>query len=743
MERATYTTEQIDILRRTPIEEVLRSRGFDTRHTRSGLYHSPFREDSNPSFHIDPVGNRFSDPGDFDPAHVKRRHDGSLNKQAGGDVVDLVMWLDNCTFSEALSYLASFNPGVTPEVRAETVRRAPGKQLEGYVNHSGGAVGSDTYWGEVGAMYGVVSRHYWHGRRTPNGNTEVSIADFEEGKGKVLLANRTLNRRPDGYMDLLARNWMQVREADAIFAVGEFGTSRVSCEKAGGAYYPVGGGTGWAAQMAIDAGKPLYFFDQVSGRWFHFTGKKTYTDTGWEILQEAPALTKNFAGIGTRKLNEKGRLAIRKAYGATLRKERALKEAPAQEPAADDYMLHVDMTRRVNIWTGSGENAALSNLAVRPFTVGLNRFLSVEHWYQWSKAVFAGDTGTAAMILSEATPFGAKRLGRQVTGLDRETWDAKAAAVMETGIRLSFVSNPDALDALLSTGGALLTHDQERGRWKEDFPRILMKVRREMLSRIVDDKGVYKGTASIELSDIRKGLSMPSLKDYFRDDRAIPVRLQERYLYEVRYKVSRADGAGSERQYAAAGFPNVSGQWALRGAPYMSGGKMNGGVKRSTGSDFSAIGRDGSPMVREAASTPGLPADILKVSASAVVVFEGFTDFLSWLAWNGKDAPEKADAVILNSVSNTSAAMGFIMSHRDVFCYLDNDEAGKTKTSLLKEEAATRGVRFKDCSYAYASCNDLNEAWVQEVAKRRDAARRKDAAEEVAEKEKPMQNKIG
>jgi hypothetical protein len=39
-----------------------------------------------------------------------------------------------------------------------------------YVNHSSGAVGSDSYWGAIGEKYGVVSEHYYYGAKTPNGN---------------------------------------------------------------------------------------------------------------------------------------------------------------------------------------------------------------------------------------------------------------------------------------------------------------------------------------------------------------------------------------------------------------------------------------------------------------------------------------------------------------------------------------------------------------------------------------------
>ena len=161
-----------------------------------------------------------------------------------------------------------------------------------YVNHSGGAIGSDTVWGELSGQYGAVSEHYWHGKRTENGNHEITEEEFEEGKEHVLEANKTLHRQPYKYMDLLARNYSQVKNAEEIFAIGHFKNKVVD------------GGTGWAVQMAMDVGKIVNFYDQDRDVWGRYSNGK------WE-RSNTPVLTKNFAGIGTRKLNDKGWMAIK------------------------------------------------------------------------------------------------------------------------------------------------------------------------------------------------------------------------------------------------------------------------------------------------------------------------------------------------------------------------------------------------------------------------------------------------
>jgi hypothetical protein len=171
--------------------------------------------------------------------------------------------------------------------------------LNSFINHSGGAIGSDSYWGEVGERYGVKSNHYYHGNKTPKGNVEITEEEFEEGKQHVLKANETLNRKPNSYMDLLARNWMQVKNADAIFAIGHLKKGIVD------------GGTGWAVQMAIDVNKPVYVFDQERNQWYK-------NINGVWSESEIPTLTPNFAGIGTRQLNDDGKKAIEEVYRKTF-----------------------------------------------------------------------------------------------------------------------------------------------------------------------------------------------------------------------------------------------------------------------------------------------------------------------------------------------------------------------------------------------------------------------------------------
>ena len=128
----------------------------------------------------------------------------------------------------------------------------------------------------------------------------------------------------------------------------------------------------------------------------------------------------------------------------------------------------------MNIWFGSGENAELSNLAARPFTVNGRRYLSVEHAYQTLKGG----------VFDEATFLRYTRAGVKLVGRYRpKTENGWNIELMRKLILLSFLQNPVAAEVLLATGDAELTHKQDRGVWRIEFPRLLMHVRAELASR--------------------------------------------------------------------------------------------------------------------------------------------------------------------------------------------------------------------------------------------------------------------
>ena len=123
----------------------------------------------------------------------------------------------------------------------------------------------------------------------------------------------------------------------------------------------------------------------------------------------------------------------------------------------------------MNIWFGTGENYQLSNLSHRPFCDknGL-QYQSVEHAYQTWKS------GKFDPVYYKPWKHGSKYVGKQRANFSTNM------DLMYRIIKASFVQNPEATRLLVNTGTVELTHNQDRGVWKEQFPAILMRVRSEL-----------------------------------------------------------------------------------------------------------------------------------------------------------------------------------------------------------------------------------------------------------------------
>ena len=198
-------------------------------------------------------------------------------------------------------------------------------KIETAVLHSGGAVGADTVFGVIGEQYGVLKeniKHYYvEGNKTPSGNAPLTQEQANTADARLVQANQTLNRSwptASTYVNnLLRRNWFQVKNSDAVFAISVLDANKPGTVK---------GGTGWAVQMAIDANKPVFVFDQGKKQWFTWDGKK-FVET------ETPTLTPNFAGVGKRAITDAGKEAIRDVYEKTAKQgiektEKAARPAP-------------------------------------------------------------------------------------------------------------------------------------------------------------------------------------------------------------------------------------------------------------------------------------------------------------------------------------------------------------------------------------------------------------------------------
>ena len=229
-----------------------------------------------------------------------------------------------------------------------------------FTNHSGGAKGYDAEWDLIGAEFGMINnKHYLlpsdgavsdsrlqaKGVKPIDATNDVGPVVLQgpaigEAQIAVTNAERTMGRIEPNHTTRNTkkiRNYAQVKNADAVFAIGSLIPKGVDITIARGqatkkALVPqVNGGTSVAVQLGITMGKPTYVFNQVAN--------STYSQ-GWykwgNIKQDfipinTPILTKNFAGIGTSSnTTEAGKQAIRDVYEKTFNNKEASQKIQGQ-----------------------------------------------------------------------------------------------------------------------------------------------------------------------------------------------------------------------------------------------------------------------------------------------------------------------------------------------------------------------------------------------------------------------------
>ena len=199
--------------------------------------------------------------------------------------------------------------------------------------------------------------------------------------------------------------------------------------------------------------------------------------------------------------------------------------------------------------------------------------------------------------------------------------------------------------------------------------------------------------SGIVIDDVRE-LQHPALLRYL-DERCIPIEIARMYCKQVHYHTKN----NADAKYFAIGFENNEGGWELR-SPF-----FKGATNKAT--------------------------TYMQNFGSVLIVFEGFFDFLSYLAMPEGVLPStpKADYLVLNSVANSEKAVAVYEAIADEskpfykVCYAcDNDLAGKDVTFKMSKLDGLRGygpdggvVDFCDRLRAYSGylgdgkLNDLND----------------------------------
>lgn len=362
-----------------------------------------------------------------------------------------------------------------------------------FTNHSGGAFGSDIEWDKIGVKYGFKNHnHYFHGERSddnaPQGNFEISDDMYKEGGIKAAkAAKRNYGAKFNITKDSrLTRNWSQVKNSDAVFAIGKIVSSGEDIEAGGDAKAiapSVAGGTGYAVGMAILNNTPVYVFNQVDTKKYKTGWYKYDPNTDDFISTDIPTLTRNYAGIGTRKINDSGKKAIEDVYKKTL-------ESISNSNTSNENINTEEKDKNeINIYSGSGDKySKLSNFNAGPVKFNGNTFSNIEAAYHYEKLKYSKNKELASR-------YQEKLLGENITGrealsigsdrkvnLNTDEWNKISSNIMKNIMLEYYSNNNEAKELLLSTIGSKLTHEAKtiNGKWRQEFPRILTEVRSEL-----------------------------------------------------------------------------------------------------------------------------------------------------------------------------------------------------------------------------------------------------------------------
>lgn len=257
--------------------------------------------------------------------HYKDIRDYAKNgKNSTADVIVLdsgTMWSDNT------EYVVK-NPNVivfAKEKGQSTLQQKQNNNPQDYTMNSGGAYGGDTYWDVIGRSFGLTKIN--HFRPADNQRLSKTLMDKNVKPFSITheqsnyareqikqLTGRDLSYDTGG--ELLARDFYQVDKSDGVFAVANITSSQKAVQ----------GGTNMAVQVGIKQGKPVHVYDLNTENWYQYN-----QSTGRFEVEDTPVLTKSFAGVGTRniqnyKVNKNGQWVDREGY---VGYDKALKAANA------------------------------------------------------------------------------------------------------------------------------------------------------------------------------------------------------------------------------------------------------------------------------------------------------------------------------------------------------------------------------------------------------------------------------
>lgn len=222
-----------------------------------------------------------------------------------------------------------------------TLQNKQNNNPKNYTMNSGGAYGGDTYWDVIGRQFGLTNINHFR----PADNQRLSktlrdrnvkpfsITHEQSNYAREQIKQLTGMELPyDVGGELLARNFYQVDKSDGVFAIANITSSQRAVE----------GGTNMAVQVGIKQVKPVHVYDLNTESWYQYN-----QSTGRFEVEDTPVLTKSFAGVGTRniqnyKVNKNGQWVDREGYvgyDKALKAANAIKAVYQKTFSKNDYKV--------------------------------------------------------------------------------------------------------------------------------------------------------------------------------------------------------------------------------------------------------------------------------------------------------------------------------------------------------------------------------------------------------------------
>lgn len=224
---------------------------------------------------------------------------------------------------------------------SNTMQQKQQNNPQDYTMNSGGAYGGDTYWDVIGRQFGLTKINHFRpadNQRLSKTLRDINVKPFsitheQSNYAREQIKQLTGRELPyDVGGELLARDFYQVDKSDGVFAISNITSS----------YKAVQGGTNMAVQVGIKQGKPVHVYDLNTESWYQYN-----QSTGRFEVEDTPVLTKSFAGVGTRniqnyKVNKNGQWVDREGYvgyDKALKAANAIKAVYQKTFSKNDYKV--------------------------------------------------------------------------------------------------------------------------------------------------------------------------------------------------------------------------------------------------------------------------------------------------------------------------------------------------------------------------------------------------------------------